>query len=235
MTSSKPWWHSAVIYQIYPRSFYATTGNVGTLAGIREKIPYLRDLGVDAIWLSPFYRSPQRDAGYDVADYCDVDPRFGTLTDAEALINAAHAAQLRVIVDLVPNHTSDAHPWFQAALAAGPGSPERERYYFRDNKPNNWRSVFGGSAWSRVCDRPDAPGSSWQDDPQWYLHLFDNSQPDLNWNHRDVWDMFDQVMRFWLDRGVDGFRIDVAHGLVKDPTLPDWDGAMSMVEGSTAQ
>lgn len=230
-TTANPWWHSAVIYQIYPRSFYSTAGNVGTLAGVSDKIPYLRDLGVDAVWLSPFYRSPQRDAGYDVANYMDVDPRFGTLGDAEEMIARAHDAGLRVIVDLVPNHTSDAHAWFQAALAAGPNSAERERYWFRDEKPNDWKSVFGGSAWTRVCDREDAPGSPWQDDTQWYLHLFDTSQPDLNWQNREVWDMFDQVLHFWLQRGVDGFRVDVAHGLVKDPALPDWDGTMQMVEG----
>lgn len=230
-TTANPWWHSAVIYQIYPRSFYSTAGDVGTLMGVSEKIPYLRDLGVDAVWLSPFYRSPQRDAGYDVADYLDVDPRFGTLRDAEEMITRAHEAGLRVIVDLVPNHTSDAHAWFQAALAAGPHSAERQRYWFCDEKPNNWKSVFGGSAWTRVCDRDDAPGSPWQDDTQWYLHLFDISQPDLNWQNPEVWAMFDEVLHFWLQRGVDGFRVDVAHGLVKDPALPDWDGTMQMVEG----
>lgn len=231
--SPQPWWHHGVIYQVYPRSFASTAGPLGTLAGITLKLDYLHDLGVDALWLSPFYPSPQRDAGYDVSDYQQVDPTFGTLDDFDALIQAAHARDMRIIIDLVPNHTSDAHERFQAALAAGPGSAERDWYWFRDGEevPNNWRSIFGGSAWTRVCERSDAPGSPWQDDQQWYLNLFDSSQPDLNWDNPQVAQYFDQVLRFWLNRGVDGFRIDVAHGLVKDPSLPDWDGEISMVEG----
>ncbi|WP_346536609.1 glycoside hydrolase family 13 protein [Micromonospora sp. DPT] len=220
------WWRSAVVYQVYVRSFADADGDgVGDLRGIRERLPYLRDLGVDALWLTPFYTSPQVDAGYDVADYRDVDPLFGTLTDFDAMITDAHALGLRIIVDLVPNHTSSAHPWFQAALAAGPGSPERERYLFADGKgehgelpPNDWESIFGGPAWTRV---PDG---------QWYLHLFDPAQPDLNWRHPRVRAEFEDVLRFWLDRGVDGFRIDVAHGMIKAEGLPDV-GFSSMTTG----
>ena len=212
--SAVPWWRDAVTYQIYPRSFADGNGDgIGDLPGITSRLPYLRDLGVDAVWLSPFYTSPQNDAGYDVADYCDIDPLFGTLADADALLETAHALGLKVIVDLVPNHTSSEHAWFQAALAAAPGSPERDRYLFRDspddNPPNNWKSVFGGSAWTQV------------DDGQWYLHLFDSSQPDLNWRNPEVGDMFVDVLRFWLDRGADGFRVDVAHGLFKEESLRD--------------
>lgn len=212
------WWRHAVTYQIYPRSFADANGDgVGDLAGITSRLPYLRDLGVDAIWISPFYTSPQKDHGYDVADYCDVDPLFGSLADADALVERAHELGLRLIVDLVPNHTSDQHPWFQAALAAGPGSPERDRYIFRDSAdgpPNNWRSTFGGPAWKQV---EAGPGET----AQWYLHLFDVSQPDLNWRNPEVGDMFVDVLRFWLDRGADGFRVDVAHGLFKQDGLPD--------------
>jgi alpha-glucosidase len=206
-----------VTYQVYVRSFADSDGDgVGDLPGITSRLPYLRDLGVDALWLTPFYTSPQHDHGYDVADYEDVDPLFGTLADADELISSAHALGLKVAVDLVPNHTSSDHAWFQAALAAAPGSPERARYLFRDGKgpdgdepPNNWRSVFGGLAWTRV---PDG---------QWYLHLFDDSQPDLDWRNPEVGDMFEGVLRFWLDRGVDGFRVDVAMGLLKEANLRD--------------
>ncbi|WP_344044124.1 glycoside hydrolase family 13 protein [Nocardioides panacihumi] len=216
-TPAAPWWRHAVTYQVYPRSFADANGDgIGDLPGITSRLPYLRDLGVDALWISPFYKSPQKDHGYDVSDYCDIDPLFGTLADADALISRAHELGLRLIVDLVPNHTSSEHPWFQAALAATPGSPERARYLFRDGRgpngdqpPNNWRSVFGGAAWTRV---PDG---------QWYLHLFDSSQPDLDWRNPEVGDMFEGVLRFWLDRGVDGFRIDVAHGLLKEESLRD--------------
>ncbi|MEO6654399.1 MAG: glycoside hydrolase family 13 protein [Ilumatobacteraceae bacterium] len=211
------WWRRGVVYQVYPRSFADADGDgTGDVEGIRSRLPYLSDLGVDAIWISPWYRSPLLDGGYDVADYRDIDPRFGTLAHAEHLIADAHTHDIRVIVDLVPNHTSSEHEWFQAAVAAGPGSPERNRYIFRDGKgvdgsepPTNWTAVFGGSAWERV---PDG---------QWYLHLFDPSQPDLDWDNDDVRAEFDDIFRFWLDRGVDGFRIDVAHGLVKDPSFPD--------------
>ncbi len=219
------WWHSAVIYQIYPRSFSASSGTgFGDMAGIISKLPALRELGVDAVWLSPFYRSPQHDAGYDVADYCDVDPIFGTVADAKKLIDAAHELGLRIIVDLVPNHSSSEHEWFQAALKAGPGSKERARYIFKDGKgdsgelpPNNWQSVFGGPAWTRVTEPDGTPG-------QWYLHLFDSSQPDFDWTNKDVWELFDGVLRFWLEQGVDGFRVDVAHGMMKAPGLPDLTG-----------
>ncbi|MBN9150042.1 MAG: glycoside hydrolase family 13 protein [Cryobacterium sp.] len=217
------WWRSAVIYQVYPRSFSDSNGDgLGDLPGITQRLPTIRNLGVDALWLSPFYTSPQKDAGYDVADYRDVDPRFGTLADFDALVAEAHRLDLRLIVDLVPNHTSDQHVWFQQALAAGEGSPERARYLFRDGAgpdgdtpPNNWESVFGGPAWTRV-PRPDGtPG-------QWYLHLFDTSQPDLDWENPWVREQFHDILRFWLDRGVDGFRVDVAHGLIKKKGLPDY-------------
>nr|WP_240645854.1 glycoside hydrolase family 13 protein [Georgenia sp. SYP-B2076] len=233
------WWREAVIYQVYPRSFADSDGDgMGDLAGITARLDHLAALGVDALWLSPFYRSPQADGGYDVADYRAVDPRFGTLGDADALLARARELGLRVIVDLVPNHTSDQHAWFAAALAAGTGSAERSRYIFREGRgaggeepPNNWESVFGGPAWTRVRDRADAPGSAWADDGQWYLHLFDSTQPDLDWDNPEVRAEFEDVLRFWLDRGVDGFRVDVAHGLVKAPGLPDWSGHVSMVEG----
>jgi alpha-glucosidase len=227
------WWRHAVIYQVYPRSFADASGDgIGDLPGITSRLDHLARLGVDAIWLSPFYRSPQADAGYDVADYRDVDPLFGTLADCDVLLERAHRLGLRVIIDLVPNHTSDEHVWFRAALAAGPGSPERAHYVFRDGKgehgeepPNNWTSIFGGPAWTRTTDTDSRPG-------QWYLHLFDTRQPDLNWEHPEVRSEFESILRFWLDRGVDGFRIDVAHGLVKAPGLPDWDGEITMIEGS---
>ena len=218
--STNEWWRTAVIYQIYPRSFAsANDDGVGDLPGITQRLPYLRDLGVDAVWISPFYPSPQADAGYDVADYLDVDPLFGSLTDADQLIAAAHELGLRVIFDVVPNHTSDEHAWFQAALAAGPGSPERARYWFRDSNglPNNWPSEFGGPAWSQV---PDG---------QWYLHMFNRKQPDLNWNNPEVRAMFLDVLRFWLDRGVDGFRVDVAQALVKADGLPDFHGDLQAI------
>ncbi len=216
------WWRTAVIYQIYPRSWADSDGDgIGDLQGITARLPYLADLGVDAVWLSPFYVSPQHDAGYDVADYRDIDPLFGTLADADALIARARSLGIRVIVDLVPNHSSSEHPWFQAALAAAPGSPERARYLFRDGKgehgelpPNNWLSVFGGDGWTRVTE---ADGSS----GQWCLHLFDTTQPDFDWTNADVRAEFESILRFWLDRGVDGFRVDVAHGMVKAPGLPD--------------
>ncbi|MBE3001699.1 glycoside hydrolase family 13 protein [Nocardiopsis sp. HNM0947] len=216
------WWREAAIYQIYVRSFADSDGDgEGDLAGIRQKLPELAELGVDAVWLTPFYVSPLADGGYDVADYRDVDPRFGTLDDFDALLATAHGLGIRVIIDVVPNHTSSAHRWFREAVAAEPGSPERARYMFRDGHgpggdepPNNWTSIFGGPAWTRL-KRPDGTPE------QWYLHLFDAEQPDLDWTNAEVHEEFDDVLRFWLDRGVDGFRIDVAHGMVKDPELPD--------------
>ncbi|AIF40460.1 MULTISPECIES: glycoside hydrolase family 13 protein [Dermacoccus] len=216
------WWRTSAVYQVYPRSWADSNGDgVGDLPGITAKLPYLRDLGVDALWISPFYTSPMADAGYDVADYRDIDPLFGTLADADKLIARAHELDLRVIVDLVPNHSSDEHEWFKAALAAGPGSPERERYLFRDGKgengelpPNDWQAIFGGNAWTRVSDADGNP-------EQWYLHLFDPKQPDFNWNNPEVRDEFVSILTFWLDRGVDGFRVDVAHSLIKADGLPD--------------
>ncbi|MGH3704184.1 MAG: glycoside hydrolase family 13 protein [Agromyces sp.] len=218
------WWRTAVIYQVYPRSFADSDGDgIGDLPGITARLDALGELGVDAVWLSPFYPSPQRDGGYDVADYCDVDPRFGTLADFDDLLGAAHARGMRVIADIVPNHSSDRHPWFQAALASPPGSVERGRYLFRDGRgeggaepPNNWRSHFGGSAWTRVLEADGAPG-------QWYLHLFDSSQPDFDWSSDEVRAEFRRILRFWLDRGIDGFRVDVASSLVKADGLPDLD------------
>ncbi|AKZ55364.1 Alpha-glucosidase [Streptomyces ambofaciens ATCC 23877] len=218
----RDWWRDAVIYQVYPRSFADSNGDgMGDLEGVRTRLPYLRDLGVDAVWLSPFYASPQADAGYDVADYRAVDPMFGSLLDADALIRDAHGLGLRIIVDLVPNHSSDQHEWFKRALAEGPGSPSRDRYHFRPGKgadgelpPNDWESIFGGPAWTRVTEPDGTPG-------EWYLHLFAPEQPDFNWEHPAVGDEFRSILRFWLDMGVDGFRIDVAHGMVKAEGLPD--------------
>jgi alpha-glucosidase len=212
-----PWWTSAVVYQVYPRSFADADGDgIGDLPGLVGRLPYLAELGVDAIWLSPFYPSPLNDGGYDVSDYTDVDPRLGTLGDFDALIQGAKKHQIRVIVDLVPNHCSWDHPLFKKALAAPPGSAERALFIFRDGRgldggepPNNWPSRFGGRAWTRV---PDG---------QWYLHLFDSSQPDWNWRDPRVSAMFEEILRFWLDRGAGGFRVDVAHGLFKDPQLAD--------------
>jgi len=222
-TVGSEWWRTAVIYQIYPRSFADGNGDgMGDLAGIQQRLPQLRDLGIDAVWLSPFYTSPQRDAGYDVADYCDVDPLFGTLDDFDAMQSAAHELGIRVIIDIVPNHSSSDHAWFQAALDSAPASPERGRYIFRDGKgesgrlpPNNWESVFGGRAWTRIDEADGTPG-------QWYLHLFDSTQPDLHWENPWVREQFRSVLRFWLDRGVDGFRVDVAHGMIKAAGLPDY-------------
>ena len=230
-----PWWRSAVIYQVYPRSFADSDGDgIGDLPRITSRLEHLVELGVDALWLSPFYLSPQADAGYDVADYRTVDPVFGTLADADALLHKASALGLRVIVDLVPNHTSNEHAWFQAALQSPPGSPERDRYLFRDGlgergeqPPNDWKSVFGGTAWQRVTEPDGRPG-------QWYLHLFDVRQPDLNWGNPQVRAEFESILRFWLDRGVAGFRIDVAHGLIKAPGLPSYSAEHQMLHGNEA-
>ena len=222
MTEPEQWWRHAVVYQVYLRSFADGDGDgTGDLTGLRSRLPYLADLGVDALWVNPWYPSPLKDGGYDVADYRDIHPQFGTLADAEALVAQAHALGLRVLADIVPNHTSDQHRWFVEALAAGPGSPARDRYWFVDGRgprgdepPTDWPSVFGGGAWTRVTEPDGRPG-------QWYLHLFDASQPDLNWGNPQVVAEFEDILRFWFDRGVDGFRIDVGHGLAKDPSLPD--------------
>lgn len=219
---SEAWWRDAVIYQVYPRSFADSDGDgVGDLPGITAHLDHLAALGVDAVWLSPFYPSPQVDAGYDVSDYFDVEPELGTLADFDALTARAHELGLRVVIDLVPNHTSDRHAWFEEALAAGPDSPELDRYMFRysqDGTPNNWGSLFGGPAW-----QPVEPLTGRDEDRGWwYPHLFAPEQPDLNWDNEDVHAMFREFLRFWtVDHGVDGFRVDVAHGLVKAPGLPD--------------
>ena len=206
------WWRSAIVYEIYVRSFADGNGDgLGDLRGVISRLDYLATLGIDAIWLTPFYPSPLVDGGYDVADYRDVDPRFGTLDDFDVLVGGCHCRGIKVIVDIVANHSSDQHPWFQEAMASGPGSRARERYVFADGRgeqgelpPTDWQSWFHTSAWQRV------------DDGQWYLHLFDSSQPDLNWADHEVQADFERTLRFWSDRGVDGFRIDVAHGLAKD-------------------
>jgi alpha-glucosidase len=211
-----------VIYEVYIRSFADGDGDgVGDIAGLRSRLSHLADLGVDALWITPWYPSPMKDGGYDVADYRDIEPRFGTLQDARHLITEAHERGLRVLIDLVPNHVSYEHPWFRAALTAAPGSPERARFIFRDGKgadgeepPNDWTSNFGGSAWTRVIEADGRPG-------QWYLHLFAPAQPDLDWTNQEVRDEFASIMRFWFDLGIDGLRIDVAHGLAKAPGLPD--------------
>ncbi|MFE6304565.1 alpha-amylase family glycosyl hydrolase [Nocardiopsis sp. NPDC057823] len=216
------WWRGAAIYQIYPRSFADGDGDgVGDLAGVLREIDHLAELGVDALWMSPWYPSPLADGGYDVADYTDIAPVYGDLDLADRLIAAAHERGIRVIIDIVPNHCSSEHVWFREALAAGPGSAERSLFWFRPGRgadgglpPNNWRSRFGGPAWSRVTEADGSPG-------EWYLHLYSAQQPDLNWENPRVREEFDAILRFWFDRGVDGFRIDVADGMVKDPGLPD--------------
>ena len=220
--NSPEWWRTAVIYQIYPRSFADGNGDgIGDLVGTTARLESLQSLGIDAIWFSPFFKSPQKDAGYDVADYKTIDPLFGSNQDFDDLLAKAKSLGLKIIVDLVPNHSSDQHELFQAALKASPGSPERQMYIFRDGKgengelpPNNWESVFGGNAWTRITNSDGTPG-------QWYLHIFDSSQPDFNWENPKVHALFDDVLRFWLDKGVAGFRIDVAHGMVKANGLPD--------------
>jgi alpha-glucosidase len=195
------WWRDAVLYEVYVRSFADSDGDgLGDLEGIRSRLPYLRDLGVDGLWLTPFYPSPGHDHGYDVADYVDVDPRFGTLADFDALVADAHALGLRLIVDIVPNHTSNEHAWFR----------ERPDLYVWRDEPNNWPSTFGGRAWTFDEERG-----------RWYLHLFAPEQPDLDWHNPEVPAEFEAILRFWLDRGVDGFRIDVAHALYKDVELRD--------------
>ncbi|WP_343709929.1 glycoside hydrolase family 13 protein [Mycobacterium sp.] len=230
MTGAVGWWPNAVFYQLYPRSFADSNGDgVGDLDGVVARLDYLVALGVDALWINPVTVSPMADHGYDVADPRDVDPLFGGLEALERLIVAAHRRGIKIVMDVVPNHTSSAHPWFAAALAAGPGSDARGRYIFRDGRgpggaepPNNWVSVFGGPAWTRVGQPEGNPG-------QWYLHLFDAAQPDLNWDNPEVFHDFEKTLRFWLDRGVDGFRIDVAHGMAKAPGLPDMTSVDNML------
>ncbi|SFT65303.1 alpha-glucosidase [Geodermatophilus amargosae] len=220
MDHRRPWWRTAVVYEVYLRSFADGNGDgLGDVPGLRSRLPYLAGLGVDALWVTPWYPSPMADGGYDVTDHRDVDPRFGTLADVDALLADAHTVGLRVVVDLVANHTSAEHAWFRAALAAGPGSPERSRYFFRDGRaggndpPNDWISAFGGPAWTRVT----GPGGP----EQWYLHLFAPEQPDLDWGSPDVQEEFDGIVRSWLDRGVDGIRVDAAPAMAKVPGLPD--------------
>ncbi len=223
------WWRQAAVYQIYPRSFADANGDgMGDLPGVTARMDYLAALGIDAIWLSPFYPSALADGGYDVDDYRNVDPRLGSLDDFDAMAAAAHAAGIRIIVDVVPNHSSDRHEWFKAALASEPGSPERARYHFLEGRPDglgddgglppsDWPSHFGGGAWTRVVEQAGPNAGSLG---QWYLHLFATEQPDFNWDHPEVREDFHTTLRFWADRGVDGFRVDVAHGLAKDMTLP---------------
>ena len=214
-SGAQPWWTSAVFYQIYPRSFADGNGDgTGDLIGVRERLDHLVELGVDALWISPFYRSPMADGGYDVADPCDVDPIFGTLADFDDLLEAAHARGVRMTIDMVPNHFSSEHPWFRAVLAGD--TSLRDRFVIRPGSgpdgaepPNNWPSQFGGPAWTRL---PDG---------EWYLHLFAPEQPDLDWENPAVPAEFERIMRFWLDKGVDGFRIDVAHSMAKPAGLPD--------------
>jgi len=234
-TEHNPWWRSAVVYQIYPRSFADSNADgIGDIRGIINRLDYIASLGADAIWLSPVMVSPQADHGYDVADYRDIDPMFGTLEDMDELIASAHDRGIRVTLDFVPNHTSVEHRWFTEALAAGPGSPARARYHFRPGRgddgelpPNNWRSVFGGPSWTRITEADGSPG-------EWYYHLFAPEQPDLNWHNPDVLPEFTDVLRFWLERGVDGFRIDVSDALMKDDNFPDTDDGQPIIDKDEA-
>ena len=232
-TPQPHWWRGAVIYEVYLRSFADGNGDgIGDLAGLRARLPYLAELGIDAIWFSPWFPSPMADAGYDVADYRDIAPVFGTLAEAEAVIEAAHAEQIRIIIDLVPNHCSSEHPWFVEALAAQPGAAARDLFWFRpgrgpdgDLPPNDWESIFGGPAWTRTSTVDGTPG-------EWYLHLFDPKQPDFNWSNPKVREEFEDILRFWFDRGVDGVRIDSAALLVKDPALADFDVTTEFAPGA---
>jgi len=220
--TSLPWWHKAVLYEVYLRSFAdATDDGVGDIAGLISRLPYIKELGVDAVWISPWYVSPMLDGGYDVRNYVDTDPLFGSLEDVAHLIDASHDLGLRVVLDMVANHCSSEHPWFQAALAAPAGSSDRDWFYFKDGRgdggdepPNDWKSIFGGPAWTRTRNADGTPG-------QWYFHLFDSSQPDLNWKNEEVLKHFDEILRFWFDRGVDGFRLDAVSGIGKDDDYRD--------------
>ena len=224
VAATPEWWRDAVVYQVYVKSFADADGDgTGDLDGVTSRLPYLAELGVDALWLSPCYPTPDRDGGYDVADYFDIAAVYGGLPALDRLLTGAHELGIRLLLDIVPNHCSSDHEWFQAALRESPGGEYRRRFLFRDGRgdngdepPNNWQSIFGGSAWTRVTEADGRPG-------QWYLHLFDSSQPDFDWRNPEVAAYFERVLRYWFDRGVDGFRIDVAHGLVKDAGLPDFD------------
>jgi alpha-glucosidase len=220
--SSLKWWHKAVLYQVYLRSFAdANDDGVGDIAGLISRLPYIKELGVDAVWISPWYASPMLDGGYDVKDYVDTDPLFGSLEDVQILINESHRLGLRVILDFVANHCSSQHPWFQLALSSPEGSRERDWFYFKDGQgsggnepPNDWKSIFGGPAWTRTQNLDGTPG-------QWYFHLFDSSQPDLNWKNEEVLIQFDEILRFWFDRGVDGCRLDAVSAIGKDDDYRD--------------
>jgi len=221
-SSTHPWWRDAVVYQIYVRSFSDANGDGrGDLAGVIDRLDHIAELSVDAIWLTPCYPSPQLDHGYDVSDYFDIEPMYGDLATFDRLVASARQRGIRVLMDVVPNHCSDRHGWFRAALGSPRGSRERERFWFRDGKgehgelpPNNWRAVFGGSAWSRITEPDGTPG-------QWYLHTFTPWQPDFDWGHPDVVEHFDAMLRFWFDRGVEGFRVDAVTVVGKEPSLPD--------------
>lgn len=225
MNGREKWHQDAVVYQVYLPSFADGDGDgTGDLRGVTSRLRYIKDLGVDGIWLSPFYPSGGEDGGYDVVSYTSVDSRYGSLRDFDELVASCHKFGMRVLLDLVPNHCSSQHPWFVQALKAGPGSPERQRFHFRRGRgpsanepPNNWGSAFGGPAWTRA--------SHDERDQEWYLHMFGSGQPDLNWESPEVLSAFDDVLLFWLRRGVDGFRIDVAEGLSKHPDYPDWQAA----------
>jgi alpha-glucosidase len=220
--ASVKWWHHAVLYQVYLKSFADASGDgVGDIAGLIDRLPYLQELGVDALWISPWFVSPMVDGGYDVQDYFDIDPLFGSIDDAQRLIDSCHERGLRVVLDMVANHCSNQHPWFQAALAAPPHAKERDWFYFKDGRgdggeqpPNDWKSIFGGPAWTQTFDSEGTPG-------QWYLNLFDSSQPDLNWKNEEVLRQFDDILRFWFDRGVDGFRLDAVAAIGKDDDYRD--------------
>ena len=224
-TGKNEWWRDAVIYQVYPRSFADSDGDgIGDIPGILSRVDYLDNLGVDAIWISPFYDSPLLDGGYDVTDYRRVDPRLGDVTDVEALLREAHHKGMKIFMDIVPNHTSREHAWVQEVLHSEPGSPAWDRYVIKEGKgsnhelpPNNWKSIFRGDAWSPLVI------ANGEHIKYWYLHIFDSSQPDLNWENPEVRTEFDDILKFWFDLGIDGFRIDVAHGLIKDQSFPDMD------------